>query len=134
MTDKPDDRTRQLITDQLKALDEALAACEVATKPFRAAESAIVEARELLLDHYSVEIAGHCESCGKLVFVGERGHRDDDGIVLCAEHSPTWDDAEKSWQSAEPEDDPDRHEAFTASFAAHLAAGGSRDDKLTHEL
>jgi hypothetical protein len=132
-----DDKTRQSIQQQFKALDTARDALELAMKPFRDADSAILEARELLLEHYEIEIAGTCESCDKLLFEGDQGHRDDEGIMLCAAHSPTWADAEKSWQEAlehVDEDDPERRQAFDRALAAHLAAGGRRDDKLTHAL
>jgi hypothetical protein len=131
-----DDKTRRSIQEQFKALDAARAAIELAMKPFRDAEAEILVARELLLEHYEIEIAGTCESCDKLLFVGEQGHRDDEGVMLCAEDSPTWADAAHSWQEAlqHDDDDPERRQAFDRALAAHLAAGGSRDDKLTHAL
>jgi hypothetical protein len=131
-----DDKTRQSIQQQFKALDTARDALELAMKPFRDADSAILEARELLLEHYEIEIAGTCESCDKLLFEGDQGHRDDEGIMLCAADSPTWADAEKSWQEAiaYDDDDPEGRQAFDRALTAHLAAGGSRDDKLTHAL
>lgn len=131
-----DDKTRAMIAEQLTASKEAEAAIELAMKPFTRALCKIGEARELLLEHYEVDIAGNCESCDKLLFAGDHGHRCEDGPILCTDHSPTWGDCEQQWLAVAggDDDEPERRAEFEAAIAAHLAAGGSRDDKITYEL
>jgi hypothetical protein len=77
------------------------------------------------------QYVGNCEGCDKPMFFGDIGLICDDGPVLCAEHSPTWAQAKKQWDAGEQLDnDQDRLEAFMKSYAAHIAAGGSVDDKM----
>lgn len=74
-----------------------------------------------------------CEGCDKIINEGDPCFRCDDGPCLCADCSPTYADAEIAWR-ADPSslfgEDKERREAFEESMAAHLAAGGSKDDKL----
>lgn len=74
-----------------------------------------------------------CDGCGKTLKQGDQYFPCDDGPYLCAECCPTFADAELHWQEDEndlDETDSERKRVFMESLAAHLAAGGSKDDKL----
>lgn len=125
-----DDKERDVLKEELAALDAAEVSIRKARRPFDEAIDAVETVKQNLLDKHAVEIAGHCEGCGRLLFVGDKGFRCDDGPILCAECSPTFGDAEGNWKS-EPEDhEPERKQTFMEGLAAHLAAGGTRADKL----
>lgn len=125
-----DDKARQALQDELAELDRAAISIRTARVPFDSALSAIETVKENLLNRHSVEIAGNCEGCGQLLFVGDQGFRCDEGEILCAQCSPTFGDAEQNWKNHPEDEDADRKKAFMESLAAHLAAGGVRTDKL----
>ena len=75
-----------------------------------------------------------CEHCSKTINEGDLYFPFDDGPVLCEACSPTWGDAE-SMHAADREigEDEDMKEArldFAKRLEEHLAAGGSKDEKL----
>ena len=72
-----------------------------------------------------------CETCNKPLPEGTLAFHCDDGPYLCAEHAPTWGDAEQNWggDPNDPDDEASRAD-FRQALRAHLAAGGSKDDKL----
>lgn len=74
--------------------------------------------------------AEFCEGCEKSLGADELTFRCDDGPILCAACAPTWGDAERQWFDAPDDENPERRAAFMKSMAAHVAAGGSRADKL----
>lgn len=132
------EKERERLSEMLNALQDAHETIEAALAPFRKAESLIAEARELLLDQHDAELAGRCDACARPLFVGDQGHRIEDVGVFCAEHAPSWAEVEQYWQEAPPDPDDEeyteRRRHFRASLEAHLAAGGSRDDKILYAL
>lgn len=78
------------------------------------------------------ELVGRCEECLDPIWEGERYASDsENGIVLCEECAPSWSDMLANpdhFYDAEGE----YHTAESAKAAcdAHLAAGGSLDDKM----
>lgn len=86
-------------------------------------------------DETHPDYVGACEGCNTPLFVGDTGMRCDDGPVLCGECALTWKDVKAQWDADEMlDDDPERRAAFMASYQAHLAGGGSADDKLSYQL
>jgi hypothetical protein len=79
-------------------------------------------------------IAEICEHCSRTINEGDLYFPFDDGPVLCADCSPTWGDAESMHASdREIGEDEDMKEAridFAKRLDAHIAAGGSKDEKL----
>lgn len=137
------DRDRAAIEVMLKGFDSAQAAVEEQMKPLLRVIDIIAEGRETLLEHYGVQTAGRCEhmGCGRLLFVGERGGRirgDDSEVLYCAEHAPTYADFKEFWDRIVATDDTDderearRH--CSDLIAAHLADGGSLEDKRLEVL
>lgn len=127
------DAERAALLEQLRDLDAAQAKIAEARKPFDAATSAIEGVKEALLERHEAEIAGRCETCDRLLFYGDRGHRCDDGPIVCEEHAPTWADIKEEWTCAVDPDPDDLREAL-ADVEAHVAGGGSLEDKVIHEL
>lgn len=100
-----------------------------------AAIMAIEAVRDALLERHAVEIAGTCEGCERLLFVGEQGHyTEDDGCTLCVECSPTWGDIKRQWDEPGVRDDPEARAAFYDAYNAHIANGGDATASVTHEL
>lgn len=124
--------TRKRIQENFAAMEEAIAAMQKAADPFLTAIQAIEGCRDKMLDDEGVEVAGHCEHCGTILFVGDKGLRCDDGPLLCEEHSPTWGDARAQWSEADKNEDPERHADFMARYEAHIASGGKDTDTLVH--
>jgi hypothetical protein len=92
------------------------------------------EAKEELLAKHNTYHVGNCETCGRLLLDGDMGYSFDDGPIFCAEHAPQWRDVKA--MIADPdfwEEQEDRDRA-QAALDAHMAAGGSMDDKVTYEL
>lgn len=127
-----DDATRQSLKETLACFDEAEDAIRKARKPFDDAIIKIDEARSNILERHDAEIVGECEGCSKLLIVGDKGYRYDDGPILCEGCSPTFAEADENWDGCTDVDgeDAERKQAFKQMFAAHLAARGGKDDKL----
>lgn len=137
-----DELRREDIKGALAVYDAAISAAEEAARPARAALKPFQdeidrsrEARELYLDGLGVEVAGTCETCGKLLFCGEPGQRpfdDDSEIIVCAEHGMTYGNLRSHWQEDWVDESDSYHvEGRAAALKAvddHLAAGGSLDD------
>lgn len=84
------------------------------------------------IEDASPERIGRCEGCDMPIWEGERyAYGSEDGIYLCEQCAPSWAD-----MLANPayfvDADGEFHTAETAKAAvdAHLAAGGSLDDKM----
>lgn len=122
----------------LKMLEDAEASILSAMKPMKLAMDGVVMCREILLDKRGLEVAGECEGCERLLLIGDKGHRCDDGPILCEACSPTWGDIEGSWLASKPETlddfDRERREQFFESFGKHLEGGGSRSDTVAYVL
>ena len=65
-----------------------------------------------------------CEACRAPIFPGDQYHPGE--TALCVEHAPTFQDL-LDQPSGFVEDSP---EVLRAEFEAHIAAGGSPDDKM----
>lgn len=126
------DEERTALQEQLVELDKASGQIGDAMQPFRDALAAIDGVREALLTRHNVEIAGQCEGCERLLFVGDMGHRCEDGPMLCAECSPIYADVLK--QARERLGEGDQDVADTVTALEQRLADGSIDDKALHEL
>lgn len=85
-----------------------------------------------LIEEECGEFLGHCEGCLAPIFEGDRYSYDRmGGTTLCDDCSPTWHDLLRDPESFYDSDDV-YYTAETAKTAAdaHLAAGGSLDDKI----
>lgn len=75
---------------------------------------------------------GHCESCGKPLCEGDTGFYTSDGVVLCADHSPTLVDViehQKSFIDDFEEYGYETREKMQVTIAEHetdLAKNGNR--------
>lgn len=127
-------------TEQLRSILDGLAKAEsvldAAMKPFRDAARALDDVKERVLDALGAEEVGQCEGCRAILLTGDKGHRCADGPILCAECAPTWADVHLQWARGEcgEVDGEDAHGDFLAAYEAHLAAGGSPDDPMLHDL
>lgn len=122
--------THAALREQLAELDKAAAALEPLLTPLRAALNGIEEARALILEANSAEIASKCEGCGSVIFRGEPCHHND--VDLCEACAPTWGDIKaiaSGPDAADHFEDEDGPARCLAEIDQHLAAGGSLDDK-----
>lgn len=85
-----------------------------------------------LIEDECGELLGRCEGCSEPIFEGDRYSYDRmGGVILCEDCSPDWHDLLREPESFYDGDDV-YYTAETAKTAAdaHLAAGGSLDDKI----
>jgi hypothetical protein len=80
------DLVRKPLLEHRKPLDEALRALDALH------DAAVEEAGVELLDEC-------CETCSRLLVIGDRGHRCGDGPVLCESCAPTWNDIRRQYDS-----------------------------------
>lgn len=72
----------------------------------------------------------HCEGCSKPIFDGDPYHAGSD-VDLCADCAPTFADLlAQPGSFADTEGEPMSFAAATEIYEAHIAAGGSADDKI----
>jgi hypothetical protein len=124
------------IREQLAEFDKATKSIEVALKPLEDVRRAIEDARAMFLEPYG-DVSGSCEGCTKMLFDGELGYREEDGIILCVDCGPTYTDWKSNCERVinDPSlvDEPDEigfaNDALK-QIAEHLAGGGSLTDKL----
>lgn len=131
-----DEKTRASLKAQLSALNKAENAVRIARRPFDKAIDEIDTAREEILGAHEAEIAGECIGCTELLLVGEQGHRCRDGELLCEACAFTWADVKAQWDMGEDSDaeSAEARARFFSLFKAHIAGGGSPDDKILHAL
>jgi hypothetical protein len=129
------DEQRTDLRERLDLIEKAEQQVREAMKPFQRALEAIDIARDALLQDR--EVAGCCESCAKLLLVGEIGSRpysDDSGIIFCEEHAPTWRDiAERIEKEPEAWEDEELLGLAKRAVAARTA-DGTLDEKLSEVL
>lgn len=125
-----DDQTREELVEQLKELDDAMAQIDKARLPFDRAMSALYGQKERLLERHEADIAGSCEGCSDVIFMGEPAHIGEE-MMFCEACAPTWADCKKSWEEALERGDVDEEEALLhlSSIEARIAEGLSLDDK-----
>lgn len=72
-----------------------------------------------------------CECCPKKIRKGDKYTTMLDGVVLCEEHAPTFQDGVDHWESNPPENDEEREAAEDCrkALADHVAKGGKPTDK-----
>lgn len=133
------DEERDALREKLDGLAAAEQSIYDAMKPYRAALTALEATRDMLLAGIDADITGKCESCSKLLFTGEPGHRCADDPILCETCSPTWADMQRQAQEifTSPDADSDQVELATRNLEAvqaHLEAGGSLEDKNVSPL
>lgn len=85
-----------------------------------------------MIEEACPERVGRCEGCDEPIWEGERyAYGSDDGIYLCEDCAPSWGE-----MLANPEyfidadGEPHTAESAKAACDAHLADGGSLDDKM----
>lgn len=85
-----------------------------------------------LIEEDCPELVGRCEGCMKPIWHGERYHSDpENGIVLDEECAPSWADMLANPEHfRDDEGDNMTPEVAKTLVDAHLAAGGSLDDKM----
>ncbi|HZQ01382.1 MAG TPA: hypothetical protein VFB13_17690 [Reyranella sp.] len=131
----PDEAVRKEMAAAFMALQAKLEAVSKQMEPLRTVERDLQGEIEALFEKHGVAFAGHCEFCDRLLFAGERGHYDREGAILCEPCAPTYGDWQQQLDGEKlPFDDPDDEADGRAAIAAHLAAGGSLDDKMLDEL
>ena len=87
----------------------------------------------------ATELGPCAAECGTILREGDKGHICAGGDpIFCAACAYTWADVKAQWDSGEREDgdyggEEDRA-SFLAAYEAHLAASGSPDDPMLHEL
>jgi len=113
---KLDEAGREKLRDQLKVLDDGIAAIHQARKPFDDAIMALDTQKQQLLDDHDADVAGTCEGCNTLLLAGDKGHDCNDGPVLCEACAPTWNDLRKQY------DDMKAKGEFLDAFESHTAA------------
>ena len=136
--------TRAAIKAKFLEFETSIARIEETARPFREALKPFLNqlhelyaAREVFFDEHGVEVAGKCEHCEKLLFVGEPGSRpysDEADIIFCAAHGMTYGNAKSNWEDNDPaDDDEDQVEARVATLKLvedHIAAGGALTDLM----
>lgn len=133
------DEERDALREKLDGLAAAEQSIYDAMKPYRAALTALEATRDMLLAGIDADIAGKCESCSKLLFTGEPGHRCADDPILCEACAPTWGDISNQAQEIYLSRTTDSDQIELAdrnleAVQAHVAAGGSLDDKNVSPL
>jgi len=108
----------------------ALAAAGDLDQRYRAAIERMEEIADALPEHH-----GDCLGCSAPIFEGDAYSPDVSGDILCEECSPTYADMVASpghfmHVDDEGEDAPMTAEQARAIADAHVAAGGSLDDKM----
>lgn len=125
MTEISDDKRSEL-QRRIQALDESIEEIEKLRAPYDKAIQALATIREEIIDaDAGKEIADTCEGCSKLLFVGELGHRCEDGPTLCEACAPTWSDMKQQYtdDALKPEDRHETYDEDLAAIDAHIAAG-----------
>jgi hypothetical protein len=121
---------REKLQEQLKALDAAAGKILAARKPFDEALAAVNAVHDGLLEEHGLEIADTCETCERLLFVGELGHSCTDGPTLCEACAPTWNDLKQQLDSDrslggydESFESPEDAKDWADTVNAHIADG-----------
>lgn len=130
MTDNAQDKVRRAALraalDALKVLADNVKADDGWGEQAEAVSSASAE----LIDAFEdADIAAQCEGCSDGIIHGEMGTTTSDGCSLCAICAPTWADCKSQWDEFPDQGDEGDYERLQAEYAAHIAAGGSPDDK-----
>lgn len=113
---------------EVEAIEKERAALLAPTKDRYDAACARLEE----IEDASGELLGRCEGCSDPIFEGDRHSHDRmSGIILCEDCSPTWHDLLREPESFyNGEDVYYTAETAKAAADAHVAAGGSLDDKI----
>lgn len=125
------DENRKSLRELLDVLEKAQAAIDVAMKPFRDAQHAVDDARETILEHFDAEVFGSCELCSELILADDKYQPTGDAGPLCESCAATWGDALKQAEKSTDDDYdfPGDRQSVIDGAHAHVAAGGSLDDK-----
>lgn len=102
---------------------------------FDAESLAVEKAVEALKDGFGKDFLTTCEGCSGILLVDDQGQRCREGESLCAECAKTWGEIKEQWDADDlSEDEPGEKAGFLARYEAHIAAGGTPEDKLLYPL
>lgn len=118
---------RQMFTMIASAINKFEMSARLAAAEMEAIEDALIEQHGTL-------VRGRCDSCRKALFFGDQGYAFDDGPEFCEEHAPTYGEHKAGWEEQTEPDDVERRAKAIATVDAHIANGGSLNDRYTHEL
>lgn len=133
METKLTDDQREELDRKLSDLGDAISGIDKAAEPFDAARHALQGIYDGLVEDAGIEIIGHCEGCERLLIEGDKGHRCDDGPILCEKCSPTYGDSRKQALERQGEGNEEAGEQV-ADIDAYVASGGSLEDTAAWEL
>jgi len=134
MTDETTTKRRALLRSVFDGL-HALGKAAEADSDTRTSMQ-LMDVREVLKDAFEEDVSAQdCEGCGKTMLYGEKHHPTADDCDLCAECAPSWGCIKRQWDGGRKTDEDGGNKAeFMEAYAAHIAAGGSPDDKVLYEL
>lgn len=121
----------------LRAAADALALLRKAVpedQGFPTEPKACDEALDALIDGFPEDAAGQCESCDRMLIVGEKGHPCVDGVGLCANCAPSWADVKRQWDEGRDEQDDGERQDFLDAYAKHIEGGGKPEDVVLYTL
>jgi hypothetical protein len=133
MTPEDDKLRRDRLRAALNALKALTETCpeDQGMEPMTSGiESAREELVEAFGDNGIRDITDVCEGCLDAIIVGEKYVPAGDGVVLCAECAPTWGEAKAQWDEFPDAGEDGDGTAFQKMYQAHIAGGGSADDKI----
>lgn len=124
------EQARQDLQAKLREIDAAIAGIDAAKARADRAVALLQQVRRIFLEEHGVvgEPVGSCDTCGRLLLPGDKGHSDSSGDLLwCEDHAPTWSEVLAQYRECEgiePVDqEPEDAAAGRAAAQARVDAG-----------